>query len=218
MIQRPVLVVNTGSTPGKAETVQVFVHPEQQGACLVIPTLTATVDGLPLVQLHGKVDRNGYHYDRDCDVYEFVLEGGAPPPREVSVVEVSDGTVTIRSEVRWLFAPRQIAPRGGPYRRGDEVRLDWSPTGDSVRADGDVGVELRAGEARRFLSKTSVQVTADQVVFTLPADLEPAFSGAVEVEFRGTIAVQPTVTSCTWAVACEVSRTYVVPPVGVVVR
>jgi hypothetical protein len=218
MVQRPVLVVNAGSTPSRPESVQVFVHPEQQGGCLVIPTLKASVDGVVLTQLHGKVDQNGYRYDRDCDVYEFVLQGQAPPPKDLSVVEVTDGTITMRAEVANLLSPRRLQVHGGPYKRGDEVRLGWTPPGDTVAPDGDLGVELRAGEASHFLGKTAVHLVGDELVFTLPEDLPPAFTGPVEVEFRGTMAVQPTVKTCTWAVACQVSRTYVVDPVTVQVR
>lgn len=218
MIQRPVLVVNTGATPSRAESVQVFVHPEQQGACLTIPTLKASVDGVPLVQLHGKVDQNGYKYDRDCDVYEFTLEAPVPPPAELSVVEVTDGTVTMRAEIASLFTPRALGVRGGPYHRGDVVTLAWSPAGDTVAPDGDIGVELTAGESRVFVGKDAVSLVDDQVAFTLPKDLPAAFTGPVQVEFRGTLAVQPTVKTCQWAVACQVSRTYVVAPVTIEVR
>ena len=221
MVLRPVLVVNTGSTGITGETVQVFVHPEQAGPCLPVPTLTATVDGVALTQLHGKVKRNGYDYDRDCDVYEFVLEHPLAPSPEVSVIEVGDGEVAIRAEIPALFTPRTLGVPSDPattYQRGDEVHLTWTPPGDVVAKDADIGIELRAGEESRFLGKSAVRHTGGEVVFTLPADLPPAWSGPVTVEFRGSLDVQPAVRTCTWAVTCQVSRTYVVEPVTIRLR
>ena len=54
--------------------------------------------------------------------------------------------------------------------------------------------------------------------FVLPADLPAAWSGPVTVEFRGSLDVQPAVKTCTWAVTCQVSRTYVVEPVTIKLR
>ncbi len=219
-VLRPVLVVNTGSTGITSETVTVFVHPEQAGPCLPIPTLKATVDGVGLTQLHGKVKRNGYDYDRDCDVYEFSLEHPLGAPKDVSVVEVTDGQATIRAEIPALFAPRTLSlPAAGTvYERGGEVRLTWKPAGDVVAADADIGIELRAGEDARFLGKTAVKHTGGEVVFTLPADLPANWSGPVSVEFRGSLDVQPAIKTCVWAVTCQVSRTYVVEPVTITLK
>jgi len=222
MIQRPVLVVNTGTVPERAERVQVFLHPEQKGACLDIPSLQARVNGTPVPRLHGKVDHNDYTYDRDCDVYEFLLEGAIPATRrcppdgsapcELDRVEVTDGTTVVAVDVPNLFAPRTLVPAASSYRRGDEVLLRWSPGGDKVDPAGDVGVELVAGEERRFLGTSSVKVDDVSVRFTLPEDLPPAFTGEVTVEFRGSNAVQPSVRTCTWAVSCVVSRTWLPEP------
>lgn len=213
---RPILRVNAGAAPGRPARVDVYFHPEEVGSCQPIPGIAAAVDGVPLTRLHGKVDQGGYQYDRDCNVFEFTaavdaVRGHAQGGR--SKVTVTDGTTTATAEIEHLLDERSLAlVSPGPFARGEVVTLAWTPGGNVVDPKGRYGVTLRAGDDEVFV--TPVTVLADTVQFTVPADLPEAYTGTVTAEFVGTAGVQPKVVGCVWAAACEVSLTYLVPPVA----
>ena len=206
----PSLTVNAGAVPPRGESLQVLVHPARVGVCRPLPELKATVDGVPLERLHGKVEMDTYSYDRDCNVYEFSLDTAglaARPAGERSVVTVTDGVTTLSLETRNLFAPRSLAVVTDPVVAQGEVVLRWSPGGDVIAAESNFAVEL-VGEAGKW-RVVPTAVTPQDVRFTLPADAR----GELTAEFLGSKAISPPLLACTGAKTCQVSRVFLPAPV-----
>lgn len=213
---RPMLVVNTGNTLDKGEFIQVFLHPEQDVGCTAIPTLTATVDGVALTRQHGKVKSGEREYDRDCNVFEFTAAGpeiAALATKPTSRVTVGDGTSEVSASWNDLFAPRTLTPVKTKVKRGESVELTWSPGRDTLMEKTAFSILLSGGGKERYLDGAALEVTPGHVRFTVPEDLDKAFTGPVTLSFRGTLGLQPTRTACEWAIDCQVSRAYTVPDV-----
>lgn len=206
----PTLTVNAGAVPPSGERLQVLVHPARVGVCRALPELRATVDGVAMKRLHGKVEMDSYSYDRDCNVYEFELDAAglaSRPAGDTSVVVVTDGVTTLSLQSKHLFAPRTLAVQG-EVAAGGEVVLRFSPGGDVVAPENNFAVELTAGEEKHRVSP--VTVTPEAVRFTLPEGVR----GEVRAELLGTKAISPPLLACEGAKACQVSRVFLVPPVA----
>lgn len=219
---RPHLRVNVGAPLGQPETVRVFFHPEEIGACQNIAGIAATVDGVPLTRLHGRVREKGYDYDRDCNVFEFEAPLSAVAGRAVegiSRVEVTDGESTAVMEVANLFADRALVPTTpGPYARGETITLRWQPGGDTIDPKFRFALLLRANGDEKVVGGEAVGVTPESVRVTLPLDLPASWVGPVDAEFVGTGGVQPTVKRCVWAVDCQANRVYTLPKLTLTLR
>lgn len=218
---RPILVVNTGNTREKGEFIQVFLHPEQDVGCTAIPDLHAEVDGVPLTRLHGKAKSGEREYDRDCNVFEFTAAGpelAALAAKPSSKVTVSDGSSVVSATWNDLFAPRVLTPVKAKVKRGEAVELTWSPGRDTLMQKTAFSVLLTGGGKERYLDGSALEVTPGHVRFTVPPDLDKAFTGPVTLTFRGTLGLQPTRTACEWAIDCQVSRVYTVPDVSLEVE
>lgn len=212
-IWHPVVQLNTGAVPGGTEVIQLFVHPQLVGMCHPIPTLSATLDGKAMTQLHGRVE-GATPYDRDCSVFEFTLDPKELTFGPTSELTVTDGTTTYRVAIAELFTPRVMTASPTDVKVGDTVTLAWAPASDTVAPKGKVGLELRAGEKRVLVNRTALTFAPGSLSFVVPAGVE----GDVTVSLFGTATIQPTVTACEGPTTCGVSREYDVPPVTIHVK
>lgn len=204
----PILVMNAGKLPERGEVLQVLVHPELGGTCRPLPALRADVDGVPLTRLHGKVE-GPEGYERDCMVYEFMADAATLAKRsgDDATITVTDGKTSLVGTVRNLFGERRLEPEA--VGADGKLRLRWVPGGD--RVVGGVAASLTLSGAFPPIHVKDPELSAEAVSFALPE----AAKGTVLVEFKGTLAIQPTVTACTGALRCEASRAYTVPPVSI---
>lgn len=207
-IWHPMVQLNTGSAPGGPEVIQLFVHPQLEGICHPIPTLTAALDGKPMTQLHGRVG-GAVPYDRDCSVFEFMLD-----PKDIVVAPtnelvVSDGETTFRVGIADLYAPRVVTAPLTAVTAGETVTLAWSPPTDKVAAKGAVSLELTTGDKSAVIKRDALTFAPGSISFAMPPDLV----GDVTVTVFGTISIQPVVTKCEGPTTCVVSREYDVAPV-----
>lgn len=209
-IYSPVVQLNTGSAPGGPEVIQLFVHPQLVGICHPIPTLSATLDGKPMTQLHGRV-MGPTPYDRDCSVFEFSLDPKDMVVGPTNELVVTDGTTTFRVGIDNLFAPRIATPSPTEVKPGGTVTLAWSPATDAVAEKGAVGLELKAGDKRAVVKRADITFAPGSMSFVMPPDLV----GDVTITVIGTVAIQPKVTKCEGPTTCGVSREYDVPAVVV---
>ncbi len=209
-IYSPVVQLNTGSIPGGPEVIQLFVHPQLVGMCHPIPTLTATLDGKPMTQLHGRVG-GSTPYDRDCSVFEFSLDPKDIVAGPTSELVVSDGETTYNVGIANLFAPRSVVASPTEVKPGDTVTLAWSPATDAVAEKGAFGVELKAGDKRVLVKREAFTIAPGSLAFVVPPDL----TGDVTVSMYGTVVIQPAVTKCEGPTTCGVSRQYDVPAVTI---
>ncbi|MDP2310570.1 MAG: hypothetical protein Q8P18_31415 [Pseudomonadota bacterium] len=210
-IYHPVVQLNTGSVPGGvAEVIQLFVHPKLVGMCHPIPTLTATLDGKPMTQLHGRVG-GALPYDRDCSVFEFTLDAAQIVPGPTNELVVSDGETTYHVGIADLYAPRVATASPTDVKPGDTVTLAWSPATDKVAAKGAVTLELEAGDKRAVIKRADLVFAPGSIAFVVP----PGLTGDVTVTVFGTAFIQPAVTKCEGPTICGVARDYDVPPVTI---
>jgi hypothetical protein len=204
---RPQVQLNTGSVPGGPEQVQLFVNPLTPGPCHPIPGLKATLDGVEMTRLRGKVEgENGY--DRDCNVYEFTMDAARVEQKPTNTLVITDGTNTFTMDVAHLFDPRTVTPSATTVKPKDSVTLAWSPGTDVLAPKGDFGIELKGGDKPVFVRRTDLVIGAGTVTFTMPEGV----SGEVTATVFGTMTMQPAVTKCEGAHTCGVSRAYDVPP------
>ncbi len=205
---RPMIQLNTGSVPGGPEQVQLLFHPEFPGVCHPMPVLIATLDGKPMTRLHGRVE-GATPYDRDCAVFEFLLDPADIVVGDTHVLTITDETTTWRMAMGAVFQPRTLTRASdAPVKGGDQVTLSWTPPTDVLDPKSDAGLELSVGTTRAIVRRADITFEAGSLRFVVPEGI----SGSVSVTVFGTESIRPPVTACEGPHKCGVSRSYSVPP------